>query len=99
MSFETLEPRRWTPGRFWATIGSVFALQLSLILWLGDRSSATPPPIPTPPRVRLNHEPGELFALLDPTLFALPHHEEFSSVLMVPEFHPADWSRDPLWLR
>jgi len=99
----TAEPRRWSPGKFWGTIALVFALQLALIFWLGNRPSTTPPRlVASAPRVRLSHDSGELLALLDPTLFALPHHRRFSGKSWIKaapqDVHPADWSETPLWL-
>ena len=84
------------------TIALVLALQLALIFSLGYHSSTLPRPVAPAPRVRLNRDSGELLALLDPTLFALPHRRGFSgeawSKVAAREVHPPDWSETPLWL-
>src|SRR4051812_18484946 len=94
------EPVFWSPAKFWTTIGCVFALQVGLIFWLGNRSAASPHPAPGPPRAGLAHKPNEGLALLAPTLSARPHPDGRAGGPATPtrEFHPADWSEPPLWL-
>jgi len=107
MSVEALESRPWSRQRWLGTIALIFWLQLCLIYALSDR---------TVPRVRPSTPPGpvlklaaeksgpeqELLALLDPTLFALPHEQGFAGAAWLkyppPEMHPFQWSEQPHWL-
>jgi len=72
-------PRRW-PLRRWAlALGVVFAGQVGLIFLLGEHSSAPARTRGPAPGFRLvSPEASEFLALLDPTLFALPHQQGFS---------------------
>jgi hypothetical protein len=61
----------------------VFGVQLGLIYWLG-KPQPLPPPLPArpadfPPSLSLSGPAAaDVLALSDPTLFALPHRENFS---------------------
>jgi hypothetical protein len=78
----------------------VFAGQLGLILWLGERGPVrSAPPAPSPTLRLAGGVSAEVLALQDPTLFALPHSQGFSGPAWlegspVPD-RPADWSEEP----
>src|SRR5437764_1020330 len=97
------QPQAWRPGRWWLFIALVFGGQLALIFWLGDYSPIRPrPPAAAPVFHVAGRIPGELLALDDPTLFALPHRQSFSGAawLRIPslKFRSFDWSEPTNWL-
>ena len=103
MMTASVEVERWKAGRWWSLIGMVFAVQLSLILWLGNR----PPerarrPAMAPAFHLAGNYPDELLRLDDPTLFALPHRQGFAGLawLKMPQidFGSFDWSERTNWL-
>ena len=91
---------RWPPRRWGLTIASVFAAQVGLIFWLGERGPVrSRPPGPTPALRLAGGISAEMLALQDPTLFALPHPQGFSgpawlNVSSVP-VRPPDWWEEP----
>jgi hypothetical protein len=78
----------------------VFAGQVGLILWLGERGPVRSRPSRPSPTLRLaGGVSPEVLALQDPTLFALPHRQGFSGpawlkVSPIPN-RPSDWSEEP----
>ncbi|HWI55921.1 MAG TPA: energy transducer TonB [Bacillota bacterium] len=103
MSAAPVEPRSWPRRRLWAIVALVFALQVGLICWLGDRQPVRPRPAAFAPALQLLSEPAtNLLALTDPTLFALPHRQGFSGLAWMqapPQpFHPFTWTEEPRWL-
>jgi hypothetical protein len=95
-----VEQSRWPRRRWWWTIALVFAGQVGLILWLGERGPVSSRPSGPGPTLRLaGGLSAEVLALQDPTLFALPHRQGFSGpawlkVSPIPN-RPADWSEEP----
>jgi hypothetical protein len=83
------------PG-LWLAVALVFAAQVGLLFWLGN-----PPPIkraepPIAPEIRVDANGSkELLALQDPTMFVLPHRENFSGPAWLKiqplEFTPTNW--------
>jgi len=99
------EPRWWLAGRWWAAVVLMFAALIGLDLWLEDRSPPVPRKPASAPEFRLidnQSAPGLWLALEDPTLFALPHRQDFSGAawMQMPpmEFRAADWSEPARWL-
>jgi hypothetical protein len=98
-----VEHRAWAGRRWWGMVAAVFALQLGLIFWLGDRKPIQPRAPSPAPQVRMAASASEpLLAMTDPTLFALPHWQGFSGSAWLevptptsPEFV---WSEAPQWL-
>jgi len=93
-------PRGGRRLKLWIAVGLVFAAQVALLWWVGNpppRKSRTLPPAP----VFHIAEPGsrDLLALQDPTLFVLPHRENFSGdawLKIVPrKFSPTNWTESP----
>ena len=77
---------RLRPG-LWIAAALVFVAQVGLLFWLGNPPAVTPIPPPASPVIQLNAKSsGELLALQDPTLFILPHRENFSG---------AGWLKEP----
>jgi hypothetical protein len=81
-------------------VGLVFALQLSLIYWLGRPQHSRVPRRDVAPVLQLaNETASRLLAFNDPTLFALPHQQGFSGLAWLtmpePDFHPFRWEEPP----
>jgi hypothetical protein len=95
--------QNWSNSRWWWMIVLVFASQLFLIFWLGRPHKSIPAANdPAPQLGMVGPDAAQVFALRDPTLFALPHSEGFSGpawltvprqVLELPELSEA-----PEWL-
>lgn len=80
------KPARLRLG-LWIAAAVVFAAQVGLLFWLGNPPAITPLPPAASPRIHLSAKSSEeLLALQDPTLFILPHRENFSG---------AGWLREP----
>ena len=93
---------RWTNSRWLTLIALVFAAQVALIFAFGEHKQKPPRGVANVPALRLADNSSELFALNDPTLFALPHKKDFASILRVqtpaaeqPSFR---WTESPRWL-
>jgi len=98
-----IEPHPWSTYRWWSIVALVLTIQVGLIFWLGDQG-------PVPVRSTAVHlslkiagtATNEILALMDPTLFALPHRESFAGTawLRVPDLgaQPFEWSEPPQWL-
>jgi TonB family protein len=90
------ESRGWSARHWGSAVAVVFALQVASIFWLEDRSPIAPRR-PDAPVLRFSdNRMGELLALEDPTLFALPHRQGFSGEAWLNgpslPFQPEDWS-------
>jgi len=98
---QVCDPAPWSRRRWWTIILLVFGLHVGLIFALGERKSAVPRPVQVA-RLRLVREGGELLALGDPTLFALPHPRAFAAPAWLPvprvEFAPFKWTENPRFL-
>ena len=86
--------------KLWLAVGLVFAAQVALIMWVGNPPPRKPRTLPLAPVFHIVG-PGsrDLLALQDPTLFVLPHRENFSGdawLKIVPqEFTPTNWTESP----
>jgi hypothetical protein len=85
----------------WVAI--VFLLQVASIFWVSDYSAARiKEPRPAPTLRMAGNDLGELLALRDPTLFALPHFRGFSGPAWLrPPSPPSrwfEWNEEPRWL-
>jgi hypothetical protein len=96
MSSATVESQPWD-FRFWFAVLFLLAAQIGLILWFGA-GAIIPSRKGEPGPVMDLSERGssELFALTDPTLFSLPHREDFAggAWLKLPplKFRESRWS-------
>ena len=101
MNAAPLHPRPWSRRRWWTIILLVFGLHVGLIFALGERNASRPRPVKVA-RLHLVAEGGELLALGDPTLFALPHARGFAAPTWLPaprvEFAPFKWTESPRFL-
>lgn len=101
MKAAQFEPRPWSRRRWWSFIVLVFALHVGLIFAFSERKPIEPRRLGVA-RLRLVADQGELLALGDPTLFALPHPKGFAAPvwLVVPqvEFTPFKWTENPRFL-
>lgn len=102
MNLVQTQPPPWSRRRWWTSILLVFALHVGLIFAFSDRKPAAPPRPVQVARLNLVAERGELLALGDPTLFALPHSRGFVATawLRKPrvEFAPFKWTEPPRFL-
>jgi hypothetical protein len=103
MTTETWLPGRWPRRKWLGGVALMCGLQVGLLFWLGD---AKPKPLKRPGLASIlrlaGGGAGELLALMDPTLFALPHRQNFSGpgwLLVQPQpFEPYLWTNPPGWL-
>ena len=79
-------PRREPPSGGWSTqrwltlVALVFAAQVALIFALGEKKFPLPRAVTNVPQITLADDTNEWIALDDPTLFVLPHANDFASV-------------------
>src|SRR5512146_1989765 len=95
-----LSPSHRAAKRFklWIAVALVFAAQVAVVFWVGN--PPPPKPLPTAPvpvvHLAAGAESRELLAMQDPTLFVLPHHDNFSGEawlnLRPREFSPTNWT-------
>jgi hypothetical protein len=83
--------------RLWIAIALVFAAQVAVVFWVGNPPPPPPLPVSSVPVVHMaGAESRELLALQDPTLFVLPHRDNFSGAawlnLRPREFSPTNWT-------
>jgi hypothetical protein len=90
----------WSRPRWLTLIALVFAAQVGFIFALGERHFASPRTAANVPTLKLADDSDELLALNDPTLFALPHPNDFASAVRLqtsvapqPSFR---WTEPPL---
>jgi hypothetical protein len=84
----------------WIAVGLVFVVQVALVFWVGSPSTPAPLKAPAAPVINLSGSGSEeLLALQDPTLFVLPHRDNFSgdAWLKIPpqKFTPTNWTEPP----
>jgi hypothetical protein len=77
---------RWTPARWLTVITLVFATHLALIFLFGEKKEIVPLPGAKVPPLTLANDSDELLALNDPTLFVLPHQQDFASAVWLKMF-------------
>jgi hypothetical protein len=104
-ALELAEPKRskgWTPARWLAVIALVFTTHVALIFLFGAKKEIVPRAVTNVPTLTLANDSGELLALNDPTLFALPHQRDFASAVWLkmpavkqPLFR---WTEPPRWM-
>lgn len=101
MNPEFVNPPPWSRRRWWAVLVLVFGLHVGLIFALSERQAAAPRSVKIA-RLNLLAEGGELLALGDPTLFALPHARGFATPAWLPvpqvEFSQFRWTEGPRFL-
>ena len=74
---------RLRPG-LWLAVVLVFAAQVAVVFWLGNPPTAAPAHAPGAPMIHLGGKDWqEVLALEDPTLFVLPHRNNFSGAVWV----------------
>ena len=71
----------WSRRRWLMFVALVFAVQLVVIFELGEKQSPTPRPVANVPHLTLADNSSKLLALDDPTLFALPHANDFTATV------------------
>ena len=103
MTTNSSELRRWSPRRWVGVTVVILAVQLAFIFWLGDRQAVrSRKPIAAPAFRLTDGTQSEWLALVDPTLFALPHARVFSGPawLETARLHsrPFEWNENPRWL-
>jgi hypothetical protein len=92
----------WSRNRWLAMIALVFVLHVALIFLFGQKKSVAPRAVANVPMLHLAGNADELLALNDPTLFALPHRQDFASAVWqkIPPVKPPSfrWTESPRWL-
>ena len=92
----------WTLRRWLMLVVLVFAAQVGFIFALGERHFKLPHAVTNAPQLRLADNSSDLVALYDPTLFALPHANDFASAvwLQTPAvpLAPFHWNEPLCWL-
>jgi hypothetical protein len=92
----------WSRTRWLTLIALVFAAQVGFIFALGERHFKPPRAVANVPMLILADDSDELLGLDDPTLFALPHANDFASAIWmrtpVPPPPSFRWSESPQWL-
>ena len=68
---------RWTRSRWLTLIVLMFAAHVGLLYTFGARKPAIPRPVTGVPTLSLAADTGDLLALDDPALFALPQQRDF----------------------
>jgi hypothetical protein len=71
----------WSRRRWLLLIALGFAAQLAVIFELGEKQFPPPRAVANVPHLTLADNSSELLALNDPTLFVLPHTNDFTSVV------------------
>ncbi len=94
----------WPGHRWWAAVLLLCAVQLGLIWWFGEAGGGPVRPPGKSPTLRLTGTRGaELLAVLDPTVFVLPHPRSFAGRAWLnatrQEAPPFYWSEEPQSLR
>lgn len=99
---EHLEPRPWTNRFWWAVFILLLAIHLGLLFVFSDKKPLAVRPVTGVPALKLADARDEFIVLNDPTLFALPHPNDFVTpvwnqppVLTPPAFY---WTEPPRWL-
>jgi hypothetical protein len=95
-------PHTWTARRWWFMAILVFLLHLCLVIVFGAKKPNPVRAVTRVPSLRLASADDEFIALNDPTLFALPHLNDFIAAIWMqtprlapPVFH---WTEPPRWL-
>jgi TonB family protein len=71
----------WSRRRWLIFIAIVFVVEVAIIFALGEKQFPPPRAVTNVPRLTLADSSSELIALDDPTLFALPHANDFASAV------------------
>src|ERR1041384_7252980 len=86
----------WSRTRWLMLLALVFAAHVGVLFAFGARKSPAPRPVGKVPVLYLARSGDEWIALTDPTLFALPHPRDFSSVIrtlpLIVKQPPAHWA-------
>ncbi len=69
----------WSRTRWLTVIALVFAAHVAVIFLFGEKKEIVPRAVANVTALTLANNSGELLALDDPTLFALPHQRDFAS--------------------
>ena len=100
-----VEPKRsegWSRSRWIFLIAFVLAAHIAFIFIFGTKQQIVPRAVTNVPQLQLADDASELIALDDPTLFALPHANDFASAvwLKTPTNAPPDfrWTATTNWL-
>jgi hypothetical protein len=92
----------WSKKKWLVVVTIIFAAHIAVIFAFGEKKQIVPRPVTNVPNLKLTDDSGELLALGDPTLFALPHLEGFAGPAWLEpprvQFHRQDWTEQPRWL-
>jgi hypothetical protein len=92
----------WSRTKWLTLIALVFAAHIGFIFAFGERVTQPPRAVKNVPALRFADSSGELLALDDPALFALPNPKDFASAvwLKIPDVKQPSfrWTEAPRWL-
>ncbi len=90
---------RWSHGRWLMLVALAYAAHVIMLFAFGGRKEIVPRPVTWVPTLQLADDADEWLALNDPTLFALPHSQDFASAMRVhtPAMKPPSfrWTEPP----
>jgi TonB family protein len=103
-----VQPVRWSNRKWAYAVALSIAVQLALVVYLGERGKERPPRVRFETSIQLAADPwtdtqfGQAPALKDPTLFALPGLNGFSGRAWLrfppPQHRLTNWTEPPQWL-
>lgn len=102
MNADPIEPRAWTPRRWWTVVVLVFLLHTGMIFFFGEKKPRPVRTVSNVPMLQLADARAPFVVLSDPTLFALPHANDFATPVW--NQPPRDqtnsfrWTEAPRWL-
>lgn len=96
------EPARWSRRRWWILVFIAFAAHLIFFAALQDRRPQVARVSVPSTVLNAAEQTGEMQALLDPTLFALPNRFGVAGLTWLrsatPSYSPYRWAEKPHWL-
>ena len=107
MNPSALQPVRWSTRRWTGTIVGLFAAQLALLLYFGERSHLLPRALRSGTQLHFAADPLSTKQLTeqattDPAIFALPSPHGFSGSGWLnyhePDYKPQKWTEPPVFL-
>jgi len=92
---ESSGEKSWTRTRWLVLVALIFGAHVGLLFAFGARTVPPPRRAMGVPTLTLTRDAGELVALTDPTLFALPHRRDFVADfrMQIPDRQPSSFRR------
>ncbi|HVU07728.1 MAG TPA: hypothetical protein VHG89_04200 [Verrucomicrobiae bacterium] len=97
-----LIPAKWTRARWLVWIAIILVAHVALIFAFASRKKIVPRAVTAQPQLFLAENSSDLIVLDNPTLFVLPHADDFASAIWrkTPSRTPPTfrWTEPPRWL-